>query len=492
MKLIELTNSLKDKEILNQFIDHEIISIEYDSRKCSNGSLFVAVRGSKMNGNDFIAAAIKKGAVAIIGEAIKNIDLTGSPVIIEVPDSRKALAQLSHRFYGNPSNLMDVTGITGTNGKTTLTFLLKSIFNHAGKNSGIIGTTGIYYNDIYKEVINTTPESKDLAMALTEMKYDGISNVFMEVSSHALDQGRAECINFSSAIFTNLTHDHLDYHSDFESYSKAKSKLFRLLNSNGIAIVNGDDIYHKQMLDNALTPNKYRIGRMLNNDFIISDELLQPTGAEFKLIHGNENYQFRINISGRFNIDNSAMAATLALLNGLSYDSIKEGLELTKGAPGRMELINLRNGAIAFVDYAHTPDALEKALLTCREMLGKSGGSGKLISVFGCGGDRDKSKRPIMGSISSSIADITVITSDNPRLEEPDKIIGDIYSGISNRQKTKTVCITNRNEAIGVAFQLSHIGDIILVAGKGHEKYQIIGTRKLFFDDSEELRRFAE
>ncbi len=496
--LNQLINVIEPVKTIN-FINRQISSIEYDSRKCSNDSIFVAIRGNNLDGHRFISAAIKKGAKTIICESLSP-DTKNFPdcTFIKVSDSRNALAMLSHYWFDEPSKKLKIIGITGTNGKTTLTFLLKSIFHECGYKCGIIGTTGIFMGNEFIPATHTTPESLELASVLNNMVQKGIEYVFMEVSSHSLEQRRINGIVFDAALFTNLTHDHLDYHINFDSYAKAKKKLFDNLTENSFALANSDDDYCDFILSDCKSRRKYKIGRNTNSDIIITEEQISLNKASFILSINRindtsftETYSFEIHLTGRFNITNAAMAAATGLALNLDYKKILKGLIFSKGAPGRMETIILKNGAVAIIDYAHTPDALEKALLACREIIISQSSSSKLICVFGCGGDRDKSKRPAMGSISSFIADYSIITSDNPRTEDADKIIQEIYAGISKKNKSKINCITNRSEAIAAAYRLSRQGDIILIAGKGHEKYQIIGTEKIPFDDVEEVMKFA-
>jgi UDP-N-acetylmuramoyl-L-alanyl-D-glutamate--2,6-diaminopimelate ligase len=314
----------------------------------------------------------------------------------------------------------------------------------------------------------------------------------MEVSSHALVQHRADGIKFKAAVFTNLTHDHLDYHKTVGAYAQAKKILFDFMPSNSAAIVNGDDPWADYMLNDCKSLIKFKVGRADNNDIIICDEKVGLDKTTFSLKINGERHCFELGLPGRFNIDNAALAATLAYADGIQLETISSGLAKASGAPGRMQKVILPNSAIGIVDYAHTPDALDKALSTCREVLSDSDSGGKLICIFGCGGDRDITKRPAMGKISAELSDYTVITSDNPRTEDPDKIIEGIYAGVINSLKYKVICITNRDEAIRYAIKMSQRNDIILVAGKGHEKYQIVGQTKIHFDDVEMLMSFKD
>jgi UDP-N-acetylmuramoyl-L-alanyl-D-glutamate--2,6-diaminopimelate ligase len=494
-EMMTLSQVLKNIKLISEenFMDIDITSIEYDSRKVERGSMFVALRGAISDGHDFIQAALKRGATAILCEKIPAYSSTLENVsIICVEDTRAALAIASHNFYNAPSAGISVYGITGTNGKTTITYLLRSIFEETGSTCAIIGTTGIILGPEQHETSNTTPESLELAGIFSKCDRLGIAYTIMEVSSHALIQHRADRINFKGAIFTNLTHDHLDFHKTVEAYAKAKKILFDNLTVNSAAIVNGDDDWADYMLRDCKSLVKIKVGRGDQNDIIISDENVGLDKTTFTLkILGKEHY-LELGIPGRFNIDNAAFAAALAYSDGINFETIESGLAKASGAPGRMQKVMLPNGSIGIVDYAHTPDALDKALRTCRDILKDSDEAGRLICVFGCGGDRDTTKRPVMGMISAELSDFSVITSDNPRTEHPDNIIEEIYSGVINGFKPKVICITNRDEAIRYALSISKQNDIILVAGKGHEKYQIIGKTKIYFDDVEMLKSFKD
>lgn len=482
----KLDNLLGDIDILDDFNYHnyDITSVEFDSRKVQEGSVFVAIKGEITDGHKFINRAIGNGAKAIICQDLPKLNDSIDCTLIKVPNSRIALAKISHSFYGKPSKSLKIIGITGTNGKTTVTFLLNQIFSFAGFKTAIIGTTGIFIGDKKIPASHTTPESSEIAALMSEMINSGVQYCFMEVSSHALVQHRADEIHFDAAIFTNLSHDHLDYHKTLQEYASAKKILFDSLKNDTFAIINSDDEYAQFMVTDSKA-KIINIGRSDISDYLVTNEKLQLSNLSYLL----NDMKLEVNLSGRFNVDNSAMAVIAALQLGVDFELIAKALSIAKGAPGRMDKILLKNGAIAIVDYAHTPDALEKALNTCKEILSEADNNSRLISVFGCGGDRDKSKRPIMGKCSSEIADITIVTSDNPRTEKPEDIINDIISGISHKEKCKIV--ENRSSAIDYAYHISNKNDIILIAGKGHENYQIIGTERHHFDDKEEISKFV-
>lgn len=478
--LIELIENVNINNVIGDF-DLQIESIEYDSRKCKKNSLFVAVEGTFDDGHKFIDSAIEKGSNVIVCRVLPSA-LKENVTYLQVDNTRRTLAEIAQFWFDYPSKSIDVIGVTGTNGKTTLTFLLNDIFKAAGKKTAILGTTGIYFDENKIEATHTTPESLELYEIFNELRSSEIDTVFMEVSSHALSQGRASGINFKGALFTNLSHEHLDYHNTMEEYAAAKKILFNYLTDDSIALVNADSEYAEYMLNEIEPKAKKTVGRF-NSDYVISNESISLTHNKFEL----NGIEIITPLIGRFNIENAAMSAAFALECGIDSNTVVKALSKSKGAPGRMERIPLRNGAVGIVDYAHTPDALEKALTACKDVLTQSDQFGKLISVFGCGGDRDRTKRPIMGNISSNIADYSIVTDDNPRTEDPSIIAEEIIMGI---KKDNFELIHGRREAINKAFNISNKNDLILIAGKGHEKYQIIGTTKHHFDDVEEISKF--
>lgn len=493
MLLSKLLKKVKVKSQIN-FQDLEINDVVYDSRKINEGNVFIALVGEKFDGHNYIKQAAKLGASVIVCSELPNdlndVDLA-SAVIIQVEDTRLALAILSHTFFQNPSNSMTTIGITGTNGKTTCSFILKDIFEESGFNTAIIGTTGIYYNNNLLQASHTTPESRELAEIIADMRDNGVEVLIMEVSSHALVQHRSACINFDAAIYTNLTHDHLDYHKTVEEYAKAKKILFDNLKDNALAVINYDDKYAEFMIKDC-NAQIIRVGKNPDSDLIISEIHSNIHTSNFVLINDSLVESYDSSLIGDFNVYNLAECIALAsqiVVNDedLYPSAIINAIENSKGAPGRMERYTLENRAVAIVDYAHTPDALEKALQVCRKLIKNDN---KLIVVFGCGGDRDKSKRAIMGKISSKIADLIIITDDNPRSEDPFTICHEILSGIDLQEQKRASIISNREEAIKTALSFSKEGDIVLVAGKGHEQYQIYGTEKKHFSDSQVIRRY--
>ncbi len=482
--LSKLTKKLHSLKVFGS-LESEISCIVYDSRKIVADCLFVAIKGDNFDGHSYIAKAIELGSIAIVCEVLPSnyADFT-NVAFIQVEDSRLALGELANAFYDFPAEHLQVIGITGTNGKTTCTFLAKAIWDAAGKSIAIIGTTGIYIADRFIEATHTTPESLELFELLDEIRKSGIETVVMEVSSHSLVLKRVAAIKFAGAIFTNLSHDHLDFHKTMAEYAKAKKILFDMLQIGAIAVVNSDDSYAELML-NDTQAEKFSIGfSSIKGNIACRNILLSKESTSFSIEENGNIYNLSTKLIGRFNVENTALVAVLALKLGIEFSHIAQGLAQTIGAPGRMERYILSNKAVAVVDYAHTPDALEKALTTCKDLLDSEG---KLFVVFGCGGDRDKSKRPEMARIATSLADFTIITSDNPRTEDPAQIIKDVEEGACNNNYSSKI---DRKEAIEFAIAKTTIGDILLIAGKGHEDYQVIGTKKIHFSDSELVRKY--
>ncbi len=488
---------------INSIPDIEISGIAFDNRKVEKNFLFCALIGEISDGHKFIPNAINSGAVAIICQDDSLKSQFPSIIFIKVNNSRLAAAIASQNYYGNTSKNINFIGITGTNGKTTTSFLIANIFHligndrklgeknnnavHKQRKVGVIGTTGIFYGKKNYPSAHTTPESLELAKIINAMSNDGIDTIAMEVSSHSLVQQRVAGINFSAALFTNLTHEHLDYHKTMHEYAKAKKILFDHLDKNSIAIAMDYQEYSQYILKDSPSQRKILIGYSENNDIFISDYKLNVDYTEFTLkfnyLDGKPSHTFKTKLIGKFNIENSSLAIAYFISIGYDIDLINRVLPYANGAPGRMDRKILKNGSIAIVDYAHTPDALEKALLTCKEIL-KNKPMNKLIAVFGCGGDRDTTKRPLMGKIATEIADTTIITDDNPRTEDSAIIRKQIIAGI-DINKNNYIEIYPRENALKTASEIAKQDDIILIAGKGHETYQIIGTEKFHFDDKE-------
>ena len=481
MKLIDLTEGLETIETSGDLL-REVTSIEYDSRKIMPGSLFIAVRGFTTDGNTFIAEAVEKGAAAIITD--KSGTRAEVPIIL-VRDARKAMALIADSFYGSPRNSLVMTAVTGTNGKTTAAYMIKSIFDASGLDCGLIGTINHIVGKEEITAINTTPESPDIHRFLSRMTIEKQNACIMEVSSHALALSRVYGIQFRAAAFTNISRDHLDFHGDFKTYLEAKGRLFSDLSGDSTAVVNLDDPNAEFIIGVS------RGGKILTYGFNDGYDIhpvsfkLKTRGTEAVVSTPSGELEFALPIPGKFNISNAMAAIGIGLACGFSTDTIARGLESMAPVRGRYELIDEGQDFTVIVDYAHTPDALERILTSAREIT-----KGRLISVFGCGGDRDRGKRPEMGEVSARCADYTIVTSDNPRTENPETIISDILNGIPEMAKHKK--IIDRGEGIKEAIKTAAPDDTVVIAGKGHEDYQIIGNKKYHFDDAESVRRLLK
>ncbi|RKY30923.1 MAG: UDP-N-acetylmuramoyl-L-alanyl-D-glutamate--2,6-diaminopimelate ligase [Candidatus Omnitrophota bacterium] len=490
MKLKEILKHVPDKKVSN-FKNYEISGITYDSRKVKENYIFVAIKGTKLDGHNFIKDAIDRGAKVIFVERELLLPHDITQVVVE--NTRETLALISSIFYGNPSDKLKVIGITGTNGKTTTSYLLKSILTESGKKCGLIGTVMYEIGERKISSINTTPESLDIEELLSQMVEMGTTHAIMEVSSHGLDQGRVKFINFDAGIMTNISsHEHLDYHKSFKNYLKAKLSFFgRYLaeskKKKKIGIVNRDDPYSKYFI-NELKRNNIEFityGRDKKSDVKLIDFKISEKGNYLKVESGGKIYEFSTPITGRGNIYNAVASISYAFFEGIPVEIIKKGLENIKSVPGRFEFIDEGQPFSVIVDYAHTSHSLENLLLSVRDLNPK-----RIILIFGCGGDRDRSKRPVMGKIAVKMADIVIITSDNPRSEDPMDIIRDIEKGIGWLRRKKCKIIPDRKEAIKEGIFLAEEGDFVVIAGKGHETYQILKDTVIPFDDREEARKF--
>ncbi len=437
--------------------------------------------GVNTDGHKYIPEVVDKGAVCVVCE--KNFEQDVRCKII-VPDSRHALALLAARFYGYPSRKLKIAGITGTNGKTTTVYMVKSIFEERGKKTGLIGTIEYLAGKYQFDAFNTTPESLHIERLLSIMIGEHIRNVVMEVSSHALKMGRVKMIDFNVAALTNLTQDHLDYHHSMEEYREAKAILFdRLKGKDKWAVLNMDDPNYDFYLSRSECSY---LAYSINNpkaDVRLGEIEKVEDGYKFELMTPLGNEEVHLKLPGRFNLYNALCATATSLASGIDPQTIKRGLERMTCVPGRLEKVVSREGISVYVDYAHTPDALGHVMQSAKEMAGKKG---RLIAVFGCGGDRDKEKRPLMAEAVSAHADLIFLTSDNPRTEDPQAIIEDARKGLD--ESKETFVILDRKEAIAEAISKAQEGDIVVIAGKGHENYQIIGTEKTHFDDREVIR----
>lgn len=499
MKLGDLLTGLEIKTTLSPgWLERKVRDIAHDSRKVKPGSLFVAVRGFHSDGHQFISQAIKQGAVAIVAEKQEGSPAPADTPLLIVDDSRRALALLANTFFSHPSRRLMLIGITGTNGKTTTTYLVKSIVEAAGHTTGLIGTIDYRVGDKVYPAPNTTPESLELQRLLSEMVDLGASHCVMEVSSHALALGRIEGCEFAAAGFTNLSQDHLDFHESMDAYFQAKLRLFTGLSPEAWAIVNCDDARGVEIV------RKTR-ARVITTGF---SELanVRPAGTIHHGINGltfdaaspSGTIPVESSLVGRHNIYNILTAIGIGSALGLSAATIARGLRNMKAVPGRMEKVDEGQPFGVVVDYAHTEDAIVRLLESVREVTAK-----RIITVFGCGGDRDRTKRPAMGAAAIKGSDVVIITSDNPRTEDPLSIIRDIEHGLVERGakmssqdaakqpapgKKPYYVIPGRHEAVAVAVGLARPGDMVVLAGKGHEGYQIIGEKKLHFDDREVAR----
>lgn len=478
---MNLSILIKDMNIdIERFRDTDITHITYDSRDVVQGSLFIALKGSRSDGNEFISDAIKSGAAAVLTESGNNCDAENTVISADIA---KDMALISQRFYGINSNDFNMFGITGTNGKTTTSYVLKSILDNYGQ-TGLIGTIRHMIGNEIIKAENTTPDALITARLMKQMKDAGIKNIIMEVSSHGLKLNRVWGLAFDSVIFTNLTQDHLDFHITMDDYLQSKLKLFDMLKQGAHSIVNADDEHHMQF--SSRSGSSHTVGlRNRNADWLIDIQSLSINGSRFTLSNckNGESYELNIDIIGDYNIYNTAFAFLSAYYNGIEGNIISEQINTGKiSIPGRFEKFTSDNGITAIVDYAHTPDALERVLKTARRLT-----HGNLITVFGCGGDRDRDKRPIMGKIASHYSNSLIITSDNPRTEKPSTIIEDIIRGISERNYSVEI---NRKQAIKRALRSAKQGDTVVIAGKGHETYQLINNNVYHFDDREEVRKY--
>jgi UDP-N-acetylmuramoyl-L-alanyl-D-glutamate--2,6-diaminopimelate ligase len=486
MQASKLIECLKFKKIVPEKSEDFTVSLlTQDAREVIDNSVFVAVKGAKFDGHSFVNQAIQAGAKMIIAQ--EKLNFTNVPIVY-VHDTKRAMAILSSRFYGGASQAMHVIGVTGTNGKTTVTHLIEAIFRAQKRKTGLIGTMYRKIGDEILPTINTTPDIITLQRTLNKMVERGVSDVAMEVSSIALIQGRVWGIDFDVAVFTNLTQDHLDYHKTMANYEQAKSLLFSQLGNrysfNGdakIAVLNVDDPVGKRF-EQVTAAQVLTYG--INKPAMISAQKIRihSRGTDFELHVFDQVYQLHTKMIGKFNVYNVLAAFAAAYASGLAPEEIIAALENFKGVKGRMQLLTSSSGISAVVDYSHTPDGLLQALRTLDEVA-----EGKTFCVVGCGGDRDHGKRPKMGKIAVENSDFPIFTSDNPRSEDPQKIINAMLSGVPANIKVPT--FVSRREAINYAIQQAKPGDLVLIAGKGHEDYQIIGNKKRHFDDVEEATK---
>lgn len=466
--------------------DAEVKGLKTNSHACSDGDLFIGMPGTRVDGGEFWPSAIASGAVAAIvsAEAAEKNPPTPEAVVISASDMTQACAQIAAAFYDYPGQKLKLVGVTGTNGKTTTTHLIEFILNKAHLSTALMGTLYTRWPGFVQTAVHTTPFSVELQQQLAAAVNAGCEFGVMEVSSHALAQGRVLGCPFEVGVFTNLTQDHLDYHSDMEDYFAAKALLFSPNYLKGRAVINADDAYGKRLIA-ALSPEKVWSYSVCNRnaDLWLSDLNYQPNGVSGVLHTPKGEVAFRSPLVGQYNLENVLAAVGAVLHLELDLQLIADAIAEFPGVPGRMERVQItpQQDISVIVDYAHTPDSLENLLKAARPFI-----PGKMICVFGCGGDRDRTKRPKMGKIAADLADVAVVTSDNPRTEDPEKILQDVLAGIPDTVQPTVIC--DRATAIRTAILQAQPGDGVLLAGKGHEDYQILGTEKIHFDDREHAR----
>jgi UDP-N-acetylmuramyl-tripeptide synthetase len=510
MRLSALLEALTDRHAPLEWQrahDHDdptIRGIRYDSRQVSPGDLFVALRGASSDGHDFIDRAIALGAAALLVEEMPDAAVRGKVPAVRVADTRRAMAPIAARFFGHPASEMSLIGVTGTNGKTSTTYLAESILSRAGQRVGLVGTVEIRYAGHHEPAVNTTPESLDLQRTLRAMRTEQIDAAVMEVSSHGLELGRVQGCAFRVAAFTNLSQDHLDFHGSMDAYFASKARLFRdHLAPGAVAVINVDDPAGEKMVGVAREAGAsiLRVGRGADAaaDLRLVDSETRLDGTRAVLEDASGRFELALPLLGDFNLENLLVAAGIARALDVDPPTLAAGVAACPQVPGRMERVTGPGAEepTVLVDYAHTPDAVEKLLRAVRPLC-----RGRLIAVFGCGGDRDRSKRPLMARAVAEHADRAIATSDNPRTEDPVAILADVEQGLSalNRVEPEELLgraddaplysvLVDRRAAIDCAIAGARPGDTVVLAGKGHEDYQIVGREKLPFDDRREARR---
>lgn len=468
MKIDAILENIKYK---GSYTNDEVSFITDDSRKINVGTIFVCVKGRHFDGHDVAKQAQKNGAVLIVAE--RDLGLENQ---IIVDNSRMAYSRMAANFFSNPQKKLKFIGITGTNGKTTTAFLIRNMLVLLGKTAGLIGTVkNIVGNDVEYMSTLTTPEPFELYKLFSEMVRNNCEYCVMEVSSQALDQSRAAGLEFEAAVFTNLTQDHLDYHLTFENYAKAKSLLF---SQTKLAVLNSDSEYASKMVEHS-DARRVTYSEEHDSDYVAKNIKYNPDSVEYVLkTRKDREINVKVNIPGEFTVYNSMAAAAVLIELGFDARTVEKELELCKGVKGRIEVVKTDTDYTVIIDYAHSPDGLKNIIESLRKTT-----NGRIITVFGCGGDRDRKKRPIMGKIASELSDVIVVTSDNPRTENPDEIVKEILTGVTGN--AKCIVKVNRTEGIAAALNEAHKGDTVLLAGKGHETYQIIGTAKNHYDERE-------
>jgi UDP-N-acetylmuramoyl-L-alanyl-D-glutamate--2,6-diaminopimelate ligase len=507
MKLRKLLEGVEVKKIAGDPL-REVEGIAYHTKQIGKGFLFAAIRGLEVDGHQFIEEAVQRGAGAVVSEEEREVS---DRTLILVPNSRQALAKISSNFYGNPSSRLKLIGITGTNGKTTTTYLLESIFRKAGFDVGVIGTINYRFGQKTTPAPNTTPESLDLQRILWEMVKEGTSHVIMEVSSHGLDLDRVFGCQFDGVVFTNLTSEHLDYHKTLQKYFESKKKLFSdyLVESRKkrrFAVTNHDDPRGEKMVEGIDLP-VIRYGLSPSCDITADQVTSSFEGLSCRVRTPRGDLSIRSKLIGDFNVYNILAAVSVGIGMDVPLENLKEGVEGLEGVSGRFEKMENTRGLHIIVDYAHTHDALERVLLGLKGILENgTQNRGKMITVFGCGGDRDRTKRPLMGEVAGKYSDLAILTSDNPRTEDPLAILEEVEKGLESlplkewhpdeielwRSKKGYLKVPDRREAIRMAIRLAQPSDTVLIAGKGHEDYQIVGKKRFPFDDRIEAQKALE
>jgi UDP-N-acetylmuramoyl-L-alanyl-D-glutamate--2,6-diaminopimelate ligase len=499
---MDLTSLMKDIPVLNRIGEQpaHVTAICYDSRKCRQGSLFVAIPGLLADGHAYIPEAIRNGARVIVHQ--QSLPAATDAQWIQVTDSRRALGMLGRNFYGHPSSRLCLVGVIGTNGKTTVTYLLESILKAAGFSVGVLGTVNYRFGQKAMAAPNTTPESLEMQRILRDMADEGVSHVVAEVSSHSLDLRRVDDCDFDLGVFTNLSQDHLDYHKTMENYFAAKKRFFSEVlpasrkSTSRRMVINGDDPWGRRLLEDIDLPC-LSFGIETPCDLSARDIHLSLQGIRADFITAERRLKIASPLIGRFNLYNILAAAAAALALGIGPDMIQAGIKDFSQVPGRMEKVSGPDQPAVFVDYAHTEDALRRVLQNLTAFK-----QGRLITLFGCGGDRDRGKRPMMAQAAAELSDLVIITSDNPRTEDPLDIIHQIEAGLSGGVMKKVLpgtlesggcsrCYTvipDRGAAIEAAIASAHPSDLVVIAGKGHEDYQILGARRVSFDDRQHAR----
>lgn len=487
MKLDELIEYLDYKDLIN-FKNIDITGISYNSKTTKKGDIFVCLVGEHTDGHEFAKSAIENGAAALLVE--RKVEGTKIPQVV-VSSTRHKIADIADRFYSSPSKGINLIGITGTNGKTTVTHLIQKIFEENNQKCALIGTLGykLSSNGEYRDAKHTTPQAPELQATLRMIKdVEKIDNVVMEVSSHALEQNRVGGCRFNGAVFTNLTQDHLDYHITMDNYFKAKALLFEHLKEGDFAVINADDEFGDRFISVVPEGVKvYTYGVRQQSGVMARNINFSLNGAEFTLVENAKEHKVNLHMNGMFSVYNVLAAVTAALAIGIDIETALKALQNVKGVAGRFEVVVKK--PLVIVDYAHTPDGLENVLKSAREITPEDG---KLICLFGCGGDRDATKRPKMGAIAEKLADKIVITSDNPRTEDPQTIITDIIAGLKSVNTESVIVEPDRGAAIALLKTIANNNDVVLIAGKGHENYQILKDRTIHFDDREEARKVFE